>query len=36
MKDKKLQSAIIRQIEVIGEAVKNIPKLKNQINNLLK
>ena len=25
MKDKKLQSAVIRNIEVIGEAVKNIP-----------
>jgi len=25
MKDKKLQSAVIRQIEVIGEAIKNLP-----------
>ena len=26
LKDKKTQSAIIRQIEIIGEAVKNLPK----------
>jgi uncharacterized protein with HEPN domain len=25
MKDKKVQSAVVRQIEVIGEAVKNLP-----------
>ena len=26
MKDEMLQSAVIRQIEIIGEAVKNLPK----------
>jgi uncharacterized protein with HEPN domain len=32
MKDEKLQDAVIRRFEIVGEAVKNIPRVMKQAN----